>query len=271
MLERERERHTYVGPMMSCGCPFVAVMKWVMNSVLNTQDRTRSPSSESGPLRTCKESGSGCDSHRASSTKTYHPIVSKVGQGNTGDGGQVDLSIKRGDDLALLLVLDDDVHRTVRLQVTPVPQSVPSSGGWEGTNQNEVTWAGLAGPAELGDEELDARAEEDALGGGKRTRLAEHAAEGAAVRAGGDAEIVAQEAASADEGEAAALLAGGEEGVSVLAHLGVGEGGVVVPPEALDAGRARVLVTPVVAPGALDAAGHVVPVPVPHRLEREEL
>ena len=36
---------------MSCACPFVAVIKWVMNSVLNTQDRTGSPSSDSGPLR----------------------------------------------------------------------------------------------------------------------------------------------------------------------------------------------------------------------------
>lgn len=47
---------------------------------------------------------------------------------------------------------------------------------------------------------------------------------------------------------------------------------VLLPtPEPLDAGRALVSVPEVVAPGALDARGHVVPVAVAHRLEGEEL
>ena len=72
---------THLGPMTSCACPFVAVIKWVMNSVLNTQDRTGSPSSDSGPLRTYKK----VTTVVLDRNKTYHPVISKVRHGNGGN------------------------------------------------------------------------------------------------------------------------------------------------------------------------------------------
>ena len=67
-------------------------------------------------------------SHKRSNTVTYHPVVSKVRHSNTGNNRKIDLAIEGGDNPPILLVLDNNVYRTVRLQTILSVDSFISDG-----------------------------------------------------------------------------------------------------------------------------------------------
>ena len=129
----------------------------------------------------------------------------------------------------------------------------------------QEAWTAHARAAEARDEQLRAGAKDDSLACARGT--AEHAALGAGAV---QVEVVAEEAAHADETESAALLPPGEQLVAVVAQLQVLDALVAPAPCALDPARALVSVAHVRAPRALDTHRHIVPVAVAHRLKRKE-
>ncbi len=86
-----------------------------------------------------------------------------------------------------------------------------------------------------------------------------------------DVQVISHEATVPKQTEPPAFLPAGEELLAVVADLGVLDALLVVLPKALNTTGALVLVAHIVTPCALDTAGHVVPIPVAHRFECEEL
>ena len=80
------------------------------------------------------------------------------------------------------------------------------------------------------------------------------------------AEVVAHESPVAEQTEPPPFLPSAQQLVAIISNLGVLNVLLVGPPESLDTPSALVFVPHIVTPGTLNTSGHIVPIPIPHRL-----
>jgi len=80
------------------------------------------------------------------------------------------------------------------------------------------------------------------------------------------AEIVAHESPVAKQTEPPPFLPPTQQLVAIISNLGVLNVLLIGLPESLDTPSALVFVPHIVAPGTLNTGGHIVPIPIPHRL-----
>ena len=78
--------------------------------------------------------------------------------------------------------------------------------------------------------------------------------------------VVAHESPVAKQTEPPPFLPSAQQLVAIISNLGVLDVLLIGPPESLNTPSALVFVPHIVTPGTLNTSGHIVPIPIPHRL-----